>query len=335
MTSRPRSARASARNCSRHSFSCNARIPTSRCGGSRAASCGRRARRSATISRCSGTPRWRRETGATIAGSRPSDGAPRGVRAAPTRIHAIASRRRIGPSARGRRRTRRRNAIATSQASRRRSRAGNGATNPSVPRAATGRGRSPVRRETASPGRTNRAVIDPGAASLQAVNRSRGATSPLVVHRAAIVGRPTVVRRTEGRVEEGGATSPRLPTIGHGRPSRPARARCASRGWESRRVTRPAAIGRGTTNRGLRRGGIVHGAASRPIAPDLRASASRGPANRPAVHRAVIGPGAASRRRRLARGARGAESRAVRGRLAPRRASGETTILRRNRRPRW
>ena len=87
---------------------------------------------------------------------RRSGGAPTGVRAARTRIRAIGSRRRTGPSARGRRRIRRRSAIATSRATPRRSRAASGATSRSVPRAAIGRGR---RSRKASGLRNHRATV--------------------------------------------------------------------------------------------------------------------------------------------------------------------------------
>ena len=83
---------------------------------------------------------------------------PTGVRAARTRIRGIDSRKRIGPSARGRRRIRPRSAIATSPATSR-SRAASGATNPWDRPAAIGRGRS---RPAIGRGRPSRAAIGPG-----------------------------------------------------------------------------------------------------------------------------------------------------------------------------
>ena len=165
--------------------------------------------------------RRRRRGSRRAIGRRPSGGAATGVPAARTRIRATGSRRRIAPSARGRKRIPRRSAIGTSPDTRR-SRAASGATNRSVLRVAIGRGRI-------SP-----AVIAPGAIDRLATASVRGrGNRPIdqVHHANANPGRTS--RRTARR-----------PAIARGRQSPPGRARSESRGSASHRP-----IGHGAASR--------------------------------------------------------------------------------------
>ena len=274
-TSRPRSARASARSCSRRSCSCSARTPTSPCSGSRAASCGRRARPSATISRCRSTPRPRRASGARSVRKDPSGGEVSGVPAARTRIRAIGSRKRIVPSAPGRRRIPRRSAIATSRATSRAS-ASHGPISP------------PVRRVVIVHGATSRrAAIDP-LATVARLIRDRAEVGGAESRRIDRVRRARANRGTR-------RPRARHRAIGRGRPSRRARARSGSRGSRRRQVTRRAAIVRlATVARLTRDRAEVGGATSRLVL--LLAVIVPGEINRRAAHRLVIVRGVTSHR---------------------------------------
>ena len=191
-------------------------------------------------------------------------------------------RKRIVPSARGRKKIPRRSAIGTSP-DMRRSRAATGATNRLVLTVAIGRGR------------TSLAVIGRGATDrlvTQSVRR-RGNRPIDRVHRAnANPGRTS--RRTARR-----------PLIGRGRQSPPGPARSESRGSASHRP-----IGRGATSPpathqlvsaadgGTRPQAMAsgHGAASRPTVRVRPANASRGATSRQAAPREATAPGAISRR---------------------------------------
>ena len=241
-----------------------------------------------------------------------------------TRIRAIASRRRIVPSARGPKRIRRRSAIATSQASRRKN-----------------RGRS---RQAIDPGKTSRARP-----SGRLANENRGVTSPL---------RPTIDHGRRNRPARARSESPgwgsrpatrhavigpgtagrRRERSGPGVGSRQGLRANASPGRTSRPVVRREAIGHGRTNRPVvLRAAIARGASRQ----DLRVNASRGRTSRQArpsgpgvasraatslavsaVHREAIGRGATSRAIRIASRSRHAAP--VRAET-PRHASGVTT----------
>ena len=293
MTRRPLSARASGRSCSRPSRSCSARTPTSRCAGSRAASCGNRAKRSAMIFNFTNRRPPRRASADRTVPKGQSGVEPTGVRAARTRIRGIASRKKIAPSARGRRKIQRRSAIATNPATSR-SRAASGATNRWDRLAAIGRGRS---RPAIGHGRPSRAGIGPGRnnpkAKLIGCGRRRSdRTIPAVA-------RPIIARAKAGASVlpslDHGATNPRARRVQIGRG--PKRRRETVAGARSRRAqatgrgaeTHPTAS-RGATNR--RRPTTGRG---RPNPPAPARSGSRGSASRRATRRAAIGRGPTTR----------------------------------------
>ena len=176
----------------------------SRCAGSHAGSCGSRGRRSAT--------RRRRRGSRRAIGRQRSGGAATGVPAARTKIRATGSRKRIVPSARGRKKIPRRSAIGTSP-DMRRSRAATGATNRLVLTVAIGRGR------------TSLAVIGRGATGRLVTESVRGRGNRPIdqVHHA---------NANPGRTSRWTA---RRPVIGRGRQSPPGRARSESRGSASHR----------------------------------------------------------------------------------------------------
>ena len=184
-----------------------------------------------TIFRRSATPRMRRASRAATGRRRRSGGAVSGVPAARTRIPAIGSRKRIAPSAPGRRRIPRRSAIATS-------------------------------RDTSqeSPGRTNRAVIDrlrPVAPpTLHAAEVAGGTSRPdlrangnrgTTGRRHPTIGRGRRSRPARARSASRGWENRRAtaPAIAPGRTSRLARA--SARG---RRVRRIAPVHRAIPRRG-------------------------------------------------------------------------------------
>ena len=200
-----------------------------------------------------------------MTGPRPrSGGAANGDRVGRTRIRAIGSKRRIDPSGRGRKRTQRRSAIATSPVMSRRSPAKSGVPNHQVRRAGIGRG-------TTSP-----AAIDHGANKRRAREDVRGRGSrPIDPVRRASADQDRTNRCPAGR-----------PTIDRGRPGRLGRAHRGSPGWTSH-----LAIARGATSRRIVRRPAANPSRGAPRRrPAHRGLTGRGATNQPAVHLVVIVP---------------------------------------------
>ena len=296
-TSRRPSARASATSCSRRSCSCSARTPTSPCSGSRGDGCGRRAKRSGTIFRCTNMRRPHHASAVPTVPRELSGGAATGVPEGHTRIRAIDSKKRIGPSARGRRKIRQRSVTATNLASHHRT----------PPRRAVAR---QIRRAEAGGATSPRVAIR--------AKLDRGATSQLPRRRAIGRGRPN--RRDRGPSANPGATS--LPTATSGRgPGSPR----INRVWRAR-----ASVNRGTRHQqpvlvvrvAPRRAAIARGTTSEAL---LRRTPANLAAARRVRRRAEAG-GAASRGIRIASRSRHAVLNRVARLSAARRANGATTI---------
>jgi hypothetical protein len=247
----------------------------------------------------------------------PSGAAPTGVRAARTRIRGIVSRKRIAPSARGRRKIRRRSAIATSPATSRHGRACRAGTVPGrTNRAVIGLGAnspkaSPIVRGRRPNDSTSHAGARPIIARAEVVTSVRpslrpGATNPRArrvgidrgrtSHRETVAGARSRQAQASGPGTESRATASRgpanrrRPATGHGRPNPRALARSGNRGSASRQATRRAAIGRGPTIRqAVHRIAIDRGMLSGP-----RARSVLGPRSRQ-VRREAIGRGAGNR----------------------------------------
>jgi len=257
--------------------------------------------------------RPRRASAEPIVPKERSGAGPTGDRAARTRIPGIDSRKRIGPSARGRRRIRRRSAIATSRATllvghANRVGIAHGRTNPApIDPGASARRTNLIVRGRSTSERTSHAGVHPNIARAEA----KASGPPSLAHGATNlpVRRARIDRgRTSPRERLAGTRSRRAPASGPGaenRATQAVRRRLPGNAQGNNGGRRPAIVpaeavasirrSRGTESPGAtnrRRPMIDRGRQNRRA---RERSGSRGPASRRATRCAAIGRGRTNR----------------------------------------